>query len=974
MKKLFFLSLLALLAVHVESFAAKRYWIATTTSGWKAKANWSTTSTGLGGATVPGASDTAYFTSSRTGQCNVDSLVNVRRLEMGSGCGTVVQNANAVTIGTSGAVLAGGTFTGGSSAFTCNGSLTISGTAFTSTSNTLTCVGNFTLSSGSFANNSGTVLFTTSNTIAGTIVFNNLTFTPSATATHSISNTVTVQGTLTTSGSNTLTLNTGTIDAQGNVTISNTGSSGGGNATITISGTGTVNLDGNASANRGRLPHVTISKTGGTVTLLDTISIAGNWTCLVAADPYVQEGTSTVYFSGSKTINGNHTLNNVFVDGGTYTMNTADTVRVTGLLKYVGSTSITINTGTFIAQGNITLANTGTAGGGSGLIFIRGTAVQTFTGVSAVSSNSLLPNIEIKKDGGSITFAQVLPVRGNWTYTRGNTIHGTSTVGFNATKTITGSDTLYDVIFAGAAATFTISSGTTLHTAGTLSTLGGNALTLSTGTIKALGHVTLSNISAGTGGSATVLIGGTGAQTITGNGTAGGGALPHVTIDKPSGTLSLASIITCAGNWTYTGVGSGSINPGSSTVAFYGTGNLDGQQASAAAMMPFNNVSVNAGTTTLTGNLDVNGNFTIASGATCSAGSNTIHAGGNWNSAGTWTYGSGTVVFDGSGYNTVQGAAGAISFANVTISRTAPKNLRLLNPVLINTSMTLNKGRIYSTTANYLAFADNATCTVTNNDSAYVHGPVRKTGNDAFVFPLGDTTLHDSVAYHPLAITAPGNISDEFEARYYAQSQTAGSAKAATLNSVSGTQYWTLDKRSGSSTPSVTLHWNRNGDNTAFSEMRVAEWTGAQWTDRGQAAVVVNNPTGSVTASSALSFGSNPAQLVIANAAVSKSYSVLQKASPGGGYVNTDGYVLYFGFEDEYDDPNDSLSFSVVRLSNDRAQVLLSTPANAPLVSYGNNTYKLDLYDNASTPLAAGYYMLEVTNSKNEKWYLRFKI
>jgi hypothetical protein len=289
--------------------------------------------------------------------------------------------------------------------------------------------------------------------------------------------------------------------------------------------------------------------------------------------------------------------------------------------------------------------------------------------------------------------------------------------------------------------------------------------------------------------------------------------------------------------------------------------------------------------------------------------------------------------------------------------------------------MVLALGRVKTTSTNYLEFANDATCTVTNNDSAYVHGPVRKTGNDAFSFPLGDTTLSDGTAYHPLAITAPSSITDQFDVVYYATVQTYGSTKAATLTSVSSTQYWTIQRVTGSSTPTVTLGWNGNGDNTNFSEMRVAEWTGAQWTDRGQASSVVGAPTGSVTAASPLSFGANPAPLVIAYAAgVNKAYAVLNKSIPAPGYHTTDGNVLYFGFEEEYNDADGDLTFRVIRMSSDREVILMSSPANSPAVQYGNNRYKIDLYDSGNTALVSGYYMLEVTNEKNETWYLRFKI
>lgn len=858
------------------------------------------------------------------------------------------------------------------------GTLTLSGV--------ISVANNWTRTAGDATPGSSTVAFISALTISGVDTLNNVTFTSNSgspvaynLATSAV---LRVGGALVFDGTATLYFNTtsgGRIDALGNITIANTGTAGGispgqTGATLKLIGSGTVNFDSNVSSGKGMLPHVTIDKTGGSVTLLDTISIWGNWDCQLAQDAYLQEGTSTLYFAGSKSVGGNYTLNNLFVDGGTYSMFTYDTTRVTGLLKYVGSTSITINTGTIIAQGNITLANTGTTGGGSGLIFIRGTAVQTFTGVASISNNSLLPNIHIKKSGGSLTLAQVLPVRGSWTYTSGNTIHGTSTVGFTTTKTISGSDTLYNVVFAGAAATFTIQSGTTLYTTGTLSTQGSNALVINTGTIKVLGHITLGNTSTGTGGSATVLIGGSGSQTLTGSGTAGGGALPNVTINA-SGTLTLASIITCAGNWLYT---AGTVAPGTSTVAFAGTYNLDGYEGSGA--MPFYNVLIYSGTRTLTDHIDVNNNLTINGSATLDGSSKTINVGGDWNSTGTWTYGTSTVVFDGYSVNKVEGT-GTINFATVQISRNTPpgfqpRNLSLKNPVLINTAMTFNKGRIYSTSTNYLAFADNATCTVTNDDSAYVHGPVRKTGNDAFSFPLGDTTLHDSIAYHPLAMTAPGSTGDRFEAQYFGMAQSYGTTFPDSIESISDCEYWTFDRQVGSSTPTLKLAWNSNCPVDNYDDLLVSSWNGSQWNDLGASAVSVIGNTGLVTASVAISFSVNPVPIIIGKSKTTQPYAVLRKKLDGGYYQCSNGKLM-FRFDEEYNDPDGKLSFKIY---NDNHGVDGSSEnvvgGYEPLVNYGSNYYVLNVMSCNLLPdgvLGTGYFILEVVNDKGEHWYLRFK-
>ena len=73
--------------LSLNSFSADRYWIAngsTITKYWNSSSNWSTTSGGSGGASVPGASDRAIFNSSGTATCNLTGAVSVQAIWMSS--------------------------------------------------------------------------------------------------------------------------------------------------------------------------------------------------------------------------------------------------------------------------------------------------------------------------------------------------------------------------------------------------------------------------------------------------------------------------------------------------------------------------------------------------------------------------------------------------------------------------------------------------------------------------------------------------------------------------------------------------------------------------------------------------------------------------------------------------------------------------------------------------------------------------
>ena len=83
-------------------------------------------------------------------------------------------------------------------------------------------------------------------------------------------------------------------------------------------------------------------------------------------------------------------------------------------------------------------------------------------------------------------------------------------------------------------------------------------------------------------------------------------------------------------------------------------------------------------------------------------------------------------------------------------------------------------------------------------------------------------------------------------------------------------------------------------------------------------------------------------------------------------------------YEEEYNDLDGKLKFNIYNSHNTIVasnSTMLPTSAQ-PLVSYGDNRIKLNIASCTFTPtgnLGSGFYILEVINEKNEKWYLRFK-
>jgi len=82
-----------------------------------------------------------------------------------------------------------------------------------------------------------------------------------------------------------------------------------------------------------------------------------------------------------------------------------------------------------------------------------------------------------------------------------------------------------------------------------------------------------------------------------------------------------------------------------------------------------------------------------------------------------------------------------------------------------------------------------------------------------------------------------------------------------------------------------------------------------------------------------------------------------------GGFYNTINSILYFKFDEEYNDANALLNYKIYNDSHQLMSGLYARP-----VIYGDNRFLVNFSTQCS-----GYYILEVTNEKNESWYLRFK-
>jgi hypothetical protein len=659
-------------------------------------------------------------------------------------------------------------------------------------------------------------------------------------------------------------INGGTVKALGDIFISG-GASNGSTGNILIAGVGDQLFTGSTTKTNGLLGNITINKPSGTLILKNYINSWGNWTYIhgnIDGQTYESTPTAVVFNSTSatgKAITGSHSLYHVcFIAPYAATIINIDpttTLTVDGDLALEGAYSLALNGGNIDANRNVTVTNTSITSGGNGTINIKGTANQTLTG-SGIVNGGRLCNVNVSKTGGTLTLASIITIAGNWTYaaTSPATLDaaGSTVILPGGSRTITGSFAWNNLtIYANANSINDIGVNDIVAVNGELKIDGSFNAVINTGTINAKGNITITNTSSGVNSTTGLInICGAGSQTLAGANVTSVGRLCNVNIDKPSGTLFLTNFITVLGNWTYI---KGTVDPGTSTVVAYILQNVS--CVGLTDHMSFYNYSVASGNCTATLLTDLYVKNDLNLGATLNANGKGVYLGGNWIGGGVFTYANSSFTFNGTGNQYIYNPGNVRSVHNLIINKPSGKVYANNTNLLIYNSLSLQKGILTTKGTGTINLYDNVTCTGGSNAS-YVAASIKKTGNDVFTFALGDTTLMDSARYHPISITAPAAATDVYTAQYYAKNQLSDHPTftpfANTLNSISTCEYWSLIRTLGTSTITPTLGWNSNACNLGMlSNLRVASWSGTQWTDLGQNSITGNTAIGTIKAQSA---------------------------------------------------------------------------------------------------------------------------
>ncbi len=209
----------------------------------------------------------------------------------------------------------------------------------------------------------------------------------------------------------------------------------------------------------------------------------------------------------------------------------------------------------------------------------------------------------------------------------------------------------------------------------------------------------------------------------------------------------------------------------------------------------------------------------------------------------------GSVIMQGTTAQSINvvGATPEPAFYDLKIDN-AVSEITLNTPVTITNSLTLTQGNIISNSTDLITLNDGVTVTGMS-DASFVQGPIKKIGDNAFIFPVGNDDN-----YQPIAIDAPGSITDAFIAEYIRADPDPTYDKTSrdgTLNHISNVEYWTLDRTAGTSDVNVTLAWNdKSGGIDNLTELSVARWDGSSWKDHGNGGFTGNSSAGTIVSSS----------------------------------------------------------------------------------------------------------------------------
>jgi hypothetical protein len=207
-----------------------------------------------------------------------------------------------------------------------------------------------------------------------------------------------------------------------------------------------------------------------------------------------------------------------------------------------------------------------------------------------------------------------------------------------------------------------------------------------------------------------------------------------------------------------------------------------------------------------------------------------------------------TITFRGTVPQTVSGFRSANPLNNLEINNSA--GLTLNSAIMIKGNLLLTNGVINTTADSLLKMISQPSTAYAASASSFVNGPMSKNqlGGIDFTFPIGKSGRSGK-------LTLINPQTGVWEAEYY-NSAYPDATVAGTLVRASNTEYWRINSPANGKTATIKLRWNYMSDITpvttagGISDIRIAEFDGADWREKASAIPVGTDADGTVQTSS----------------------------------------------------------------------------------------------------------------------------
>ena len=242
--------------------------------------------------------------------------------------------------------------------------------------------------------------------------------------------------------------------------------------------------------------------------------------------------------------------------------------------------------------------------------------------------------------------------------------------------------------------------------------------------------------------------------------------------------------------------------------------------------------------------LRIDGNLEITSSGMLVAGIGSFHRAiflkGNWTNNGNFVEREGTVIFNGTGTQTINAGA-TETFYRLQLAQPGGggNNVDIAINIRIERELILDDGVLLGS-GGQVRLLDGATVGGSPGDNSYVDATIRRVGTAPFTFPLGSAGR-----YRPA--TVDGFAGTQTLLGSFVIGDPGNTTQLATgLDGVLDCEYWRLRATNALPNTTVTLTWDDVTCDVNPATMGVSRFLSGTWEDLGSNNTVINGAEGSV--------------------------------------------------------------------------------------------------------------------------------